>query len=180
MAAQPASPLPGRKEFSHSLGAWARRAKRNPDRREVKTNTEIQCRNPGGVEPRPAKAGSQPEANMAASSERAARSVWSMSKSRVLEPRRKQDRWRLRIRSRGGRAEAPKSRPGAEAGPGAEGAAHGPKGSLGTWEIRLSPCAQGQSRGETGLTTPRRTGSGLAFGASETTGSRSNGAQLRE
>src|SRR5260370_20113331 len=71
----------------------------HPDRKEVKTNTEIQCRNPAGIESHPEKVGHQPEATIASSPEMAARSVWGESKSRVIESRNKYDRWSLRNRS---------------------------------------------------------------------------------
>ena len=148
-----------------------RRAKKeaerlHSDRKEVKINTEIQCRNPAGIEPRPVKAGNQPVANIASSPEMAARSVWSESRSRVIESRKKYDRWSLRLRSNGGSTEAPQV-PGAEVRPGSESRANGRKGSLRTWEIRLSPSEKSQKEGDTGKRTPWHIARGLASGVSE-------------
>jgi len=75
----------------------------HPERKEVKINAEIRCRNPAGNESRPEKAGHQPEATMASSPEMAARSGWGESRSRVIESRNGVDRWSLRVRVSGGR-----------------------------------------------------------------------------
>ena len=53
----------------------------------MKTTTEIQCRNAAGIESRPEKAGNQPEATIASSSEMVARNVWGESSSRVIMSR---------------------------------------------------------------------------------------------
>jgi len=50
-------------------------------------HSETFYQNPAGNRSRPAKAGRQPEANIASSSVMAARSVWSERRSRVIEPR---------------------------------------------------------------------------------------------
>lgn len=50
-------------------------------------HSETFYRNPAGNQSRPAKAGRQPEANIASSPVMAARSVWSERRSRVIEPR---------------------------------------------------------------------------------------------
>ena len=143
----------------------------HPDRKEVKTKTEIQCRNPAGIESRPEKAGQQPEATIASSSEMAARSVWGESKSRVNESRNKVYRWSLRHRSTEGSTETPQP-PGVEVRPGSENRANGRKGSLGTCEIRLSPSEKSQKQGDTGRTTPRRAGRDPVFCVSEKAGQR--------
>jgi hypothetical protein len=159
------------------LAAWershtkARRDKKeaerpHPDRKEVKINTEIPCRNPAGIESRPEKAGNQPEATIASSSEMAARSVWGESRSRVIESRNCVDRWSLRHRVSGGRTETPQE-PGVEVRPGSKSRAKGRKGFLGTCEIRLSPSEKSQKVGGTGQRTPWRTGRDLVSGASE-------------
>jgi hypothetical protein len=127
----------------------------HPDRKEVKTNTEIPCRNPAGIEARPVEAGRQPEATLASSPEMAARSVGGLSKSRVIESRKKVCRWSLRHRSSGGCTKTPQL-PGVEVRPGSKSRANGRKGSLGTCEIRLSPSEKSQTLGGTGRTTPRR------------------------
>lgn len=136
-----------------------------PDRKEVKT--EIQYRDPAGIESRPAKAGRQPEANIGSSSAMAALSVWSESRSRVIESRNADIVGAFAKSLTGGSIEAPQ-RPGAEIRPGSESTARGHKGSLGTCEIRLSPSFEtNQSKGETGLRTPWRKRSGLGLSASE-------------
>ena len=155
---------------------WERRDKKeaerlHPNRKEVKTNTEIQCRNPAGIESRPVEAGHQPEATIASSSEMAARSVWGESKSRVIESRNTEDRWSLRNRSTEGRADT-LQKPGVKVRPGSESRANGRKGSLGTCEIRLSPSEKSQQQGDTGRTTPRRAERDPVFCASETAGQR--------
>ena len=132
----------------------------------MKTNTEIPCRNPAGIESRPEKAGDQPEATIASSSEMAARSVWGESKSRVIESRNCVHRWSLRFCASGGSTETPRE-PGVEVRPGSESRANGRKGFLGTCEIRLSPSEKSQKVGDTGKTTPWRTGSDLVSCASE-------------
>jgi hypothetical protein len=50
-------------------------------------HSETFYQNPAGNQSCPAKAGRQPEANIASSSVMAARSVWSERRSRVIEPR---------------------------------------------------------------------------------------------
>ena len=137
----------------------------------MKTNTEIPCRNPAGIEPRPVEAGDQPEATLASSSEMAARSVWGVPKSRVIESRNKVCRWSLRHRSTEGSTETPQG-PGVEVRPGSESRANGRKGFLGTCEIRLSPSEKSQQQGDTGRTTPRRAERDPAFCASERAGQR--------
>ena len=137
----------------------------------MKTNTEIPCRNPAGIEARPVEAGRQPEATLASSSEMAARSVGGESKSRVIESRNKVCRWSLRHRSNGGSTETPQW-PGVEVRPGSESRANGRKGSLGTCEIRLSPSEQCQTLGGPGRTTPRRAASDPVCCASEEAGQR--------
>lgn len=141
----------------------------HPDRKEVKT--EIQCRNPAGVDSRPEKAGNQPEVTIASSSEMAARSVWGESKSRVNESRNKVCRWSLRNRSPEGSTETSQP-PGVEVRPGSENRANGRKGSLGTCEIRLSPSEKSQTLGDTGITTPWRAARDPVFCASEKAGQR--------
>ena len=141
----------------------------HPDRKEVKT--EIPCRNPAGIDPRPEKAGNQPVATIASSSEMAARSVWGESKSRVIESRNKVCRWSLRNRLTEGSTETPQP-PGVEVRPGSESRANGRKGSLGTCEIRLSPSEKSQTLGDTGITTPWRAASDPVCRASERTGHR--------
>ena len=132
----------------------------------MKINTEIPCWNPAGIEARPEKAGRQPEATIASSSEMAARSVWGESRSRVMESRNRSYRWSLRLRPSGGSTETPQE-PGVEVRPGSESRANGHEGCLGTCEIRLSPSEQSQKVGDTGRRTPWRTGSDLVSGASE-------------
>ena len=143
----------------------------HPDRKDVKTNTEIPCRNAAGIKPRPEEAGRQPEATLASSPEMAARSVGGGSKSRVIESRNKVCRWSLRHRSSGGSTETPLWL-GVEVRPGSESRANGRKGSLGTCEIRLSPSEKSQSWGDTGTPTPRRAASDPACCASERAGQR--------
>ena len=137
----------------------------------MKTNTEIPCRNPAGLKPRPVEAGRQPEATLASSPEMAARSVGGGSKSRVIESRKKVCRWSLRHRSSGGCTETPRW-PGVEVRPGSESRANGRKGSLGTCEIRLSPFEQSQTLDDTGRTTSRRAENDPVVCASEKAGQR--------
>jgi hypothetical protein len=165
-SANPVSSVPDSEDEDEGRRDKKEAGRPHPDRKEVKTNTEIQCRNPAGIESRPEKAGRQPEATIASSSEMAARSVWGESRSRVIESRNRSYCWSLRRRPTGGSTETPRE-PGVEVRPGSESRANGRKGSLGTCEIRLSPSEKSQKVGETGQRTPWRTGSDLVAGVSE-------------
>lgn len=137
----------------------------------MRTETEIRESNPAGRRTCPAKAGSQPVANIASSSEMAARSVWSESKSRVIESRNYSHRWSLSVLNQGGSTEAPKQMPGVEVRPGSKSGADGWEGLPGNLgDPSLSLCEREPEQGRTGLTTSWHAGGSPVTGMSERAG----------
>ena len=126
---------------------------------------EILCRNPAGREDPPGKGGNRPEASIGESSEMAASSVCSEHKSRVIEPRNIQIAGAFVFMPTGVTPE--RQRPSAMVRPGSKSTANVRKGSLGTWEILLSPLLLNQKRDDTGKTTTWHTRPDLAAGVSE-------------
>ena len=111
---------------------------------------EILYRNPAGSEGPPGKGGNRPEASIGESSEMAASSVCSEHKSRVptgATPERQMSSAMVR--------------------PGSKSRANVRKGSLGTWEILLSPLLLNQKRDDTGRTMTWHTRTDLAPGVSK-------------
>jgi len=97
-----------------------------------------------------------PEASFASSSKRTARSVNSHDQSRVIEPRKSYNRWRLRRSSCGDHIRA-LHRIWREEPTGVQEQGKGQKGSQGTWENRKRPWDKTpEVEGETGRTTPWR------------------------
>ena len=95
-------------------------------------------RNSVGNQPHPGKVSHRPEASFASSPERAARSVNSECRSRVIEPRKNDVVGAFVVRTAGAAPER-RQRQGAEARPGSESAARASGFSLGTWETRPRP-----------------------------------------
>jgi hypothetical protein len=126
---------------------------------------EILYRNPAGPESPPGKGGNRLEASIGESSEMAASSVCSEHKSRVIEPRNIQIAGAFVFMSTGAVPE--RQMPSAMVRPGSKSRANVRKGSLGTWEILLSPLLQNQKRDDTGRTTTWHTRTDLAAGVSE-------------
>ena len=126
---------------------------------------EILCRNPAGPEGPPGKGGNRPEVSIGESSEMAASSVCSEHKSRVIEPRNIQIAGAFVFMSTGAAPE--RQMPSAMVRPGSKSRANVRKGSLGTWEILLSPLLRNQKRAGTGKTTTGHTGTDLAAGVSK-------------
>ena len=126
---------------------------------------EILCRNPAGPEGPPGKGGDRPEVSIGESSEMAASSVCSEHKSRVIEPRNIQIAGAFVFMSTGAAPE--RQMPSAMVRPGSKSRANVRKGSLGTWEILLSPLLLNQKRDDTGRTTTWHTGTDLAAGVSK-------------
>jgi len=126
---------------------------------------EILCRNPAGSEGPPGKGGNRPEASIGESSEMVASSVCSEHKSRVIEPRNIQIAGAFVFMSTGATPE--RQMPSAMVRPGSKSRANVRKGSLGTWEILLSPLLLNQKRDDTGRTTTWHTRTDLAAGVSK-------------
>ena len=126
---------------------------------------EILYRNPAGPEGPPGKSGNRPEASIGESSEMAASSVCSEHKSRVIEPRNIQIAGAFVFMSTGAVPE--RRMPSAMVRPGSKSRANVRKGSLGTWEILLSPLLLNQKRDDTGRTTTWHTRTDLAAGVSK-------------
>ena len=126
---------------------------------------EILCRNPAGPEGPPGKGGNRPEVSIGESSEMAASSVCSEHKSRVIEPRNIQIAGAFVFMSTGAVPE--RRMPSAMVRPGSKSRANVRKGSLGTWEILLSPLLLNQKRDDTGRTTTWHTRTDLAAGVSK-------------
>src|SRR6266478_6732684 len=95
----------------------------------------------------------------------AASSVCSEHKSRVIEPRNIQIAGAFVFMSTGAVPE--RQMPSAMVRPGSKSRANVRKGSLGTWEILLSPLLLNQKRDDTGRTTTWHTGTDLATGVSK-------------
>ena len=127
---------------------------------------EILCRNPAGPEGPPGKGGNRPEVSIGESSEMtASRTVCSEHKSRVIEPRNIQIAGVFVFMSTGAAPE--RQMPSVMVRPGSKSRANVRKGSLGTWEILLSPLLLNQKRDDTGRTTTWHTRTDLAAGVSK-------------
>jgi len=121
---------------------------------------------PWGTKAPPGKGGHHPEASLGESPEMTASSVGSGHKSRVIEPRNILIAGAFVLMSTGAAPER-QQRPGARVRPGSKSRADVRKGSLGTWESLRSPLRIGQTKGDTGTSTPGHPRDGLATGVSK-------------